>query len=71
MAILRTLHRVVSIKETSKGVWRVSYDGHPLGDSRGYDKARAWAEAQEVVRQELGWATRDRRHAELTLGEKP
>lgn len=37
----------VTIKETSKGSFRLAFNGSVLGDSRGYDKAGAIAEARK------------------------
>ena len=55
----------VSITETSPGVWRVTFDGCVLGDSRGYDHATARREAIRMVEQEQAWALRDGRFATL------
>lgn len=41
----------VGIKETSPGVFRLTYDGSTLGDSRGYSRDKAIAEAQKAVAQ--------------------
>lgn len=41
--------QVISIKETSPDVWRVTFDGKVLGDSRGFDRAGALREARDVV----------------------
>jgi hypothetical protein len=40
---------VVSIKETGRDCWRVTYDGSVLGDSRGYRKPEAMEEARKVA----------------------
>jgi hypothetical protein len=37
----------VNIKETSPGSWRVTFNGHVLGDSRGYRKDEAIAKARQ------------------------
>lgn len=57
----------VSIKETSPNVWRVSFNGNVLGDSRGHRKEGAIAEAKKFVADETRWAARDGRPAELEI----
>lgn len=42
--------RIVGIKETSPAVWRLTFDGAVLGDSRGYDRDEAIAKARSFVR---------------------
>jgi hypothetical protein len=37
---------VVGIQNTGRDCWRVTYGGRVLGDSRGYDKRGAIAQAQ-------------------------
>lgn len=49
----------VGVAETSPGSWRLSFDGKILGDSRGYDKARALREAQAHVDRTRTWKYRD------------
>lgn len=39
----------VSFKPTGNGVYRITYDNVVLGDSRGYDKEGARAEALRLV----------------------
>lgn len=41
--------RLISIVETSRNVWRVSYDGRVLGDSPGFSKGRAENEARTIA----------------------
>lgn len=41
--------RVIGIAETSKNVWRLTFNGTVLGDSHGYDRARAISEARSFV----------------------
>lgn len=41
--------RVIGIKETSANCFRLSFDGHVLGDSRGYSRNEAIAEARRFV----------------------
>jgi hypothetical protein len=45
----------VSITETSRNVWRVTFDGKVLGDSQGYTEARAADEAMHIVNRETDW----------------
>ncbi|QIG68050.1 hypothetical protein EVB55_115 [Rhizobium phage RHph_Y68] len=42
--------RIVGIQETSPGVFRLSFNGSILGDSRGYSKNEAINEAKSFVR---------------------
>lgn len=46
--------KVVGITETSANVWRVTFNGSVLGDSRGYDRAGALAEAKRYVERNGG-----------------
>lgn len=41
--------RIVGIKETSTGVFRLSFDGKILGDSRGYRRDEAVSAARSFV----------------------
>jgi hypothetical protein len=41
--------RIVGIKETSPNVFRLSFNGTVLGDSRGYDRNKAISEAKSFV----------------------
>jgi hypothetical protein len=45
---------IVGIQETSKDVWRVSFNGTILGDSRGYRRSEAIAEARKYVERDGG-----------------
>jgi hypothetical protein len=42
----------ISIRETSRNVWRVTFNGAVLGDSRGYAYADARREALRLVEQD-------------------
>lgn len=57
----------ISIRETSPGSWRITFNGKILGDSRGYDRARAWQVAQEIVRKNHAEAAAECRHATRVL----
>lgn len=46
--------RIIGITETSPGTWRVTFNGSVLGDSRGYDRSRALAEAKTYVERNGG-----------------
>lgn len=41
--------QVIGIAETSPNVWRLTFDGRVLGDSRGYSKREAQNEANSWV----------------------
>lgn len=47
--------RVIGITETSRDVWRVTFNGLVLGDSRGYRRAEALAEAKSFVGLDGDW----------------
>ena len=59
--------RKVSIKQTSKYAWRISFDGMVPGDSRGYDEQGAWNAALKLVSEEAFHAEREGREPELVL----
>lgn len=61
--------KVVTIAETSPGVWRLAFDGRALGDSRGYDRTRAIAAARERVAEDERDAIRYARPVILRLGD--
>lgn len=44
----------IGIMETAHGVYRVTYNGSILGDSRGYTKAQATTEAKRIVERDGG-----------------
>ena len=46
--------RIIGIKETSANVWRLTFDGTVLGDSRGYDKNTATQKARSFVERDGG-----------------
>lgn len=46
--------RVIGITETSANVWRVTFNGSVLGDSRGHRRAEALAEAMTFVERDGG-----------------
>lgn len=50
---------VVSFRETAPGAYRVTYDGVVKGDSRGYSRAAARAEAVRIVNDAKARAERD------------
>lgn len=50
---------VVSIKETSRDCWRLSFDGRIRGDSRGYSKEKAQQEAVAYVTKANKWPCRE------------
>ncbi len=62
--------KTVSIKETSRDVWRVAIDGRVPGDSRGFNRTQAEEEARTMVQNETRWATRDNRPIELCLSSE-
>jgi hypothetical protein len=43
------MERKIGIRETSPNVWRVTYDGKILGDSRGYSRDAAIFEAKAIA----------------------
>lgn len=57
---------VIGVKEGEHGSWRVTHDGKVLGDSRGYSRADALAEAQRKVDRDTGFYALD-----PTLSAKP
>ena len=59
--------KVVSITETSRNVWRLTFNGHVLGDSRGYAKASAIRDAREYVAMQNRWADEQNRPHEYKL----
>lgn len=44
----------VGIKETSRGSFRITFNGHILGDSRGYSEEMAKAEARKFNGRTIG-----------------
>lgn len=46
--------RIIGIKETAKDCWKVTFNGYPLGDSRGYSRSDALREARTFVSRDGG-----------------
>lgn len=60
--------QIITIRETSKNVWRLAFDGHVNGDSRGFDKVGAWSEARATVATDKRDAIKYDRPLIYTLG---
>lgn len=48
-------HDEIGIRETSPNVWRITYNGNVLEDSRGYRKEQAIAVAKCLVAEAAWW----------------
>lgn len=57
----------ISFRRDGPHSWRVTYDGRTLGDSRGYDRAGAFAAACAIVDAEHALARIEGRHSRKVL----
>ncbi len=46
--------RIIGVKETARGCWKLTFNGHILGDSRGYSRDEAVREARKFVARDGG-----------------